>query len=175
MDIARIVDKLTAPLQRRVASMITRVILDGVNDALKTQGVRIEGLGAEPDEDLEHMQPGGLSHVPEIGAEGLALRVGARGDNTVVIALGNRSRRPKGLAAGETAIWSGGAGAGTKILCKANGDVEITPTAKVTIDGDLEVSGEVTANTGTPGASITLTGHLHPSATGPTGAPTPGT
>lgn len=43
--------------------------------------------------------------------------------------------------------------------------------AKLRIEGDVEVTGEVTAKADT--AAVKLSTHVHPSATGPTGVPTP--
>jgi hypothetical protein len=68
-------------------------------------------------------------------------------------------------------MWQSGAGA-LEILIEA--DTQLTlqaPTVRVV--GDLEVTGEVTANADTAPTNLSL--HKHPSAMGPTGAPVPGT
>lgn len=50
----------------------------------------------------------------------------------------------------------------------------LTLTAEnVKIDGELEVTGEAKIMTGTPGAGIALSTHMHPTSVGPTGKPTP--
>lgn len=62
-------------------------------------------------------------------------------------------------------------------LASDNGNsiLRMDSTGTITITGDLEVSGEVTAGNANPPTSVSLTTHTHPSGTGPTGAPTPGT
>ena len=72
-----------------------------------------------------------------------------------------------------------------ELWIKGNGDLDITsikPGGKVTIngveidqEGNLKTPGEVTAKAASPATSVTLSRHLHPTGTGPSGAPTPGT
>ena len=47
--------------------------------------------------------------------------------------------------------------------------------ATFTIDGDLAVTGEVSAQTATPGAEVNLSTHIHPTGVGPSEKPVPGT
>lgn len=62
---------------------------------------------------------------------------------------------------------------------ETEGQVNIKASPKVTIDGNLEVSGfikadgEVTAKAGA--AQVNLSTHIHPTPAGPSSAPTPGT
>jgi hypothetical protein len=72
-----------------------------------------------------------------------------------------------------------------EIWAKGNGDVFITSLASggkinlngVEIDqqGNITAPGDVTAMSGSPGTSVKLSTHLHPTGTGPSGSPTPGT
>ena len=58
------------------------------------------------------------------------------------------------------------------LVLEADGNV--TASGDLTVGGKIDASGEVTAQAG--GAqSVSLSTHTHPSGTGPTGAPTPGT
>lgn len=45
--------------------------------------------------------------------------------------------------------------------------------ANVKVDGELEVTGETKIMTGTPGAGIALSQHVHPTPVGPSSPPTP--
>lgn len=62
-------------------------------------------------------------------------------------------------------------------LASDNGNsiLRMDSSGTITVTGDLVVSGEVTAGNAVPATSVSLTTHTHPSGTGPTGAPTPGT
>jgi hypothetical protein len=100
----------------------------------------------------------GVTQVPiRHGLPGVTVKVnpGAR------VLLFFEGGDPKEPAA---ALWPDGSSC-SEIAIKA-------PT--VTIDGDLFVTGEVTAMSAIPGAQITLSHHLHPTAMGPTSIPTPG-
>jgi hypothetical protein len=59
----------------------------------------------------------------------------------------------------------------TQVYLRKDGTARIV--GNVSIEGDLTVTGEVTAKSGPQ--QVTLGGHLHPTGTGPSGAPTPGT
>jgi phage gp45-like len=173
----RLLKRLMKPLENRVRNMVVRIVVDAVNDAKKFQALKVEGVADEIDDDVEHLQPGGLSHVPLKGAEGVALRVGGRGTNTVALCVSNRSARPKGLQDGETVIYSDGP-TPAKIVLKLDGSIECTPgglSPKLKVNGDIEATGEVTAKSASPATSVTLSQHLHPTAMGPSGTPTPGT
>lgn len=67
-----------------------------------------------------------------------------------------------------------------KLTVHTSGEIEITATSKLTLNGDLKVNGkidatgEVAAKAGTP-AQVRLSTHLHPTPAGPSSAPTPGT
>jgi hypothetical protein len=66
---------------------------------------------------------------------------------------------------------------GTELeLASDNGSsiLRMDSSGTITVTGDLVVSGEVTAGNAVPATSVSLTTHTHPSGTGPTGAPTPG-
>ena len=66
------------------------------------------------------------------------------------------------------------------LLVNTHGDVTIEPGAKVTINGDLSVTGtikagdQITAYSDTP-AQVNLSTHIHSTPAGPSSAPTPGT
>lgn len=67
-----------------------------------------------------------------------------------------------------------------KMTISTSGEIEITATSKLTLNGDLNVVGKIdasqniTALAGTP-ASVGLSTHIHPTPSGPSSSPTPGT
>lgn len=177
-DIQRIVRDMTRPLRRQANMMIARAVVDAVNDGTKFQGLRLLVLSDEMLDEVEHMQPGGLTHSPLAGAECVVLSVGGHRDHPVAVGVSNRDARPKNLEAGETALYSVGTNGGLKIKLLADGGIELTPVGiplgKVRIVGNLEATGEVSAMAGTPG-QVKLSAHLHTAAPGggPTSPPIP--
>lgn len=119
---------LIAPLRRKLSLVASRCVAAIVRDTTQTQNVQAENLGDEAFDQLEHMQPGGLTHVPLAGAEGVRITMAGVYDDSVVVALSNRDARPTGLGAGETALYNAGATQSTVVL-RANGDVEVTLAA----------------------------------------------
>jgi phage baseplate assembly protein V len=120
------VQRLLAPLRRRVQGLVTRCVVSLVNDSLTLQGVQITLLAGQTQEGVERMQQYGFTSVPEPGAEGLALAVGGEGGHRVVIALEDRRYRKTGLAAGEVAQYSR---YGNAVHLKADGSVVVTGTS----------------------------------------------
>jgi phage gp45-like len=170
-----LIHRATASLRHALDMVASRIVVESVQDGSKLQGLKAMALADEPLEDIEHMQPGGLSHVPLAGAEGVLLCIAGRREHPIALCVSNRSTRPTGGQSGETVLYcSAPGGAGIKIKLNADGEIELTPSSKVTIVGDLEVTGEVTANTAVPAEKVTLTQHKHPTAMGPSGAPIPG-
>lgn len=200
----RDIQRLLEPLRRQIALVATKAVIKAIKDSGGLQQLQATMLADDvADESTEHMQPGGLSHVPLAGAEGVFLTVAGVRDDGVLIAVSNRANRPKNSAAGETVVYnagdrqstirlmqdgsivarSGGSNQST-ITMDADGNITVSSAAgrKVTINtveidanGNLSAPGEVTAKSGSPGTSVKLSTHLHGHPMGPTSGPTPGT
>lgn len=107
--------------------------------------------------DAEKLRGTGLTRVPiRHGIPGVRVTVPSGGK----VLLFFENADPKFPAA---ALWPDGS-AVTQIKITA-------PT--LLVEGNIECTGEITAKS--QSAPVTLSGHLHPSATGPVGRPTPGT
>jgi len=107
--------------------------------------------------DAAKLRGTGLTRVPiRHGIPGVHVTVPAGGKVLLFFESGD----PKLPAA---ALWPDGSS------CQ---QIKIT-TPKLIVDGDIECTGEITAKS--QSAPVTLSRHQHPSATGPTGVPTPGT
>lgn len=173
-----LIHRATASLRHRLDMVASRIVVDGVQDSSKLQGLKAVALADEVLDEIEHMQPGGLSHVPLAGAEGVLVCIAGHRDHPIALCVSNRGSRPTGGAPGETVLYcaAAGGGAGVRIRLKADGSIELTPASgkNVKVVGNLDVTGEVTANSAVPAAKVTLTQHKHPTAMGPSGAPVPG-
>lgn len=129
----RVFARLVAPLARRVRIMVGRCVLEAVDDSKKMQTVKVQVLEGMVREDVEHFQPGGLSHVTPKDAEALFLAVGGSSDHGIAIMASDRTKRPTGMAEGETKVYSHH---GSHIYFKSDGSVEIVPG-----DGEVHVGG----------------------------------
>lgn len=147
--------KIMHPLRQRVANMVARGNLERVDDAKKMQLVQLSLLESETRDEVERVQNYGFTSVPEQGAEAAVVFVGGKRDHGLVVAIDDRRYRVKNLESGEVAVYDK---SGSKIVLKANGDIELTPSSgKVKLTGDLEVSGAV-AVAGDIDSDATITG-----------------
>lgn len=150
----RALEKLIAPLRRRVALMVGRCVVNLVNDALKMQAVQINLLSDETLDRVERLQNYGFTSHPRPGAEGLAVAVGGSRNHTVLIVCDDRRYRLTGLAEGEVALYDD---LGSKVVLKRGNVIEVTAATKVhlvtplvemsadaKILGKLDVTGKIT-------------------------------
>lgn len=157
------------PLKNRLMLVASRAVVELTTDTKTMQGSQVSLLPGEVMEP-EHMQPGGLTHVPLPGSEGVYLTVGGVRDDGVLICVSDRRYRPKGLAAGETALYNDApAITQSKILLKADGSIEVMPAAGkgVLVGGSTAAQAQVLGNV----LTAWLSAHTHPTAMGPSGPP----
>jgi phage gp45-like len=130
-----------------------------VDDSTKMQLLQAVLLSDEAREGIERFQNYGFTSVPLEGAEAVIVFVGGRRDHGLALAVDDRRHRLRNLESGDVAVYNN---AGSKIVLKANGDIEITPdSGTVTVTGDLDVSGTLTASTDVVGGGKSLASHTH--------------
>jgi len=140
--------------------------------------------GNEIHDGIELIQQFGLVSVPPLGSYAATLASSGLNDNAFIIGTHNPKHYPKGLKAGETMIHDMG---GQSVYLKADGTIIVNSTktvnvtingsavmtvekGKVSITGDLDVSGTVTGSTDVVGGGKSLKSHVHTS--GKQGSPT---
>ncbi|MGY3873506.1 phage baseplate assembly protein V [Aeromonas dhakensis] len=101
----RDVQKLLAPLQRRLRLIADRAIVTLVNDALQRQGLQLKVLADETADDIERFQNYGHTSVPPVGSEAIVLGVGGARAGLVAIAVEDKSVRPKDLEEGDSCLY----------------------------------------------------------------------
>lgn len=115
-----------------------------------------------------------VAAIKEATGTGTAQAVGYQDVKNKGKALGGEKRMygraPDGTVAAE--IWIHGDGLVEITALAAGGRYKIGKV-EIDADGNLTTPGEITAKAGTP-ALVTLTGHIHPTGTGPSGPATPG-
>lgn len=127
-QITRLVFRQLAPTVRRVNLMISRAVVRRVDDGGLMQRVQLSLLGdsdgddVEVADDVEHLQPFGVSFVPPAGSEVAALCVGGNRDHILALCASSRAHRPTGAQAGEGGLYTL---TGWKVFCDADGHVYI--------------------------------------------------
>lgn len=97
--------RLTAPLLRRMRLIAGRCMLDAVNDDLQKQNVQIRLLAGESASEVENFQQAGFTSVPLPGAVGLYLATGGKRTSLASFLLENKACRKRGLKPGESCIY----------------------------------------------------------------------
>lgn len=158
-DWAKTIDTLSGHVRRlrmTAQGMIARGVVELVNDSLKTQRLQITVLGDDPLDEVEHLQPYGLSFVPPAGAEALALSVGGSSAHTVALCVQHPGERPKGAHPREGGLYNKGE---WRVFVDADGVVCVgskTSAEHIPL-GDM--------------LAQLLAAHTHPTAMGPSGPP----
>jgi phage baseplate assembly protein V len=106
MDFGTIIQRMLRPLSIRVKNIVSRAVVDIVDDSLKLQGLQIKVQADSVRKGVERFQEYGFTSVPAKDAEAVLLQVGGVASHLVVIAVDDRSCRPKGLEEGEVAIYT---------------------------------------------------------------------
>ncbi|MGY1490715.1 phage baseplate assembly protein V [Methylobacillus pratensis] len=101
----RLIDRMLAPIKRRITNMITRVTITAVNSALKTQRVQIGALAGEGKTDIEQFEAYGFTSSPLAGAEGVGLFFCGDRSHGVVICVGDKRFRLTEAKPGEVAMY----------------------------------------------------------------------
>ncbi|KMW74990.1 phage baseplate protein [Photorhabdus luminescens subsp. luminescens] len=116
------INKLTASIQRRVRLLISRGVVNIVNDSLKQQNLQVSLLADEAADDVERFQNYGHSSVPPAGSEAIVLSVSGVRQHLVAIAVDNKNSRMGKLKAGDSALYHL---EGHHVLLTENGVVRI--------------------------------------------------
>lgn len=179
----RDVQKLLAPLQRRLRLIADRAIVTLVNDSLQRQNLQLKVLADEGADDVERFQNYGHTSVPPEGSEAIVLGLGGARAGLVAIAVEHKGYRPKGLEEGDSCLYHL---EGHNLTLRKDGVAELTAkiviisaTEKLTIispdteiQGPLHVTDEITSDADVKAGSISLKGHKHnQSGGGQTSAP----
>lgn len=101
----QVIQKMLAPMHRRVALMVSRAVIVMVNDSLKMQGVQVNLMAGVTRDGVERFQNYGLTSNPHPGAEAIVVSVGGNQDHGIAIAVDDRRYRLTGLAEGEVALY----------------------------------------------------------------------
>lgn len=132
----------------RVRGMISRAVINLVNDEAKLQSLNITLMAGQTTDDVEHFQHYGLTGVPHKGAEGIGFRIGGSAGHTVVLCVDDRRYRLTGLLAGEVALYDD---LGHKVHLTRAGIVidggghqlKMVNLAKLRVEADIDATGQI--------------------------------
>lgn len=151
--------------------IVGRCIITAVRQDKGGELADIELLAGEVRRNVEFLQQFGFSSRPDGDVSGLALFVGGSRENGVVVgSKGNASNMNIDLAPGEVAVHSP---FGSSIVLKKDGSIDLVAGNKIlNFDGELKVTGDVTANVNI--LPISLVKHKHGTGVGPSSPSIPG-
>ncbi|WP_419657670.1 putative phage baseplate assembly protein V [Desulfosarcina variabilis str. Montpellier] len=184
--VARAINRLLAPIARRVRLMARRAVVRLVYDDPRMQELQLAIFAGEVRDKVERWQDYGMTSHPHPGAEALVLALGGNTDHGATVRVDDRRYRLVGLSQGEVAIYDdqgqvvhlmrdntihvygtdhlvADVGADAVITCP---EVTVTASTQVTLDTPLvqctqnmSVGGNlsVTGN-GSFGGGLTMTG-----------------
>lgn len=135
-----LITRVMAPTIRRVNGMVKRGVVRRVTDGARQQLLQLSLGVDEVADEVEHLQPFGLSFVPPAGAEVAALAVGGNADYILALGATSRAHRPTGANEGEGGLHTLD---GWKVFLDDEGNVFIGgdaagATVKVATDAQVE-------------------------------------
>ena len=163
---------MLAPLHRRVANLVARVVVTNVSDVQHLQTLQIGAMAGETLDAAKHYQGYGFSSVPPVGSEGVALFVGGDRAQPLVVAVEHLDSRPTEGDPGDVRVYHQD---GAVILLRAGGDIVISakPGGKVYVDDGGGGTSQLATLADVQGVRNALNGHQH-SYLQPTGGSVPG-
>lgn len=166
------VQRLMAPLRRRIQLLADRAILTLVNDALQRQNLQLKVLAGETHDDVERFQNYGHTSVPPAGAEAIVLGVGGNRSGLVAVVVDHKGSRPHDLEPGDSMLYHQ---EGHHLILTKNGEatlrvkrVNLIATEELhiispstTCQGDFHATGAISSDTDVKAGSISLKTHDH--------------
>jgi phage baseplate assembly protein V len=132
MNIVEQLNRLLDPIRILLNQMATKGSIDSVDDSGAQQTVTVITGDGEVLDQMERIQPMGLTSVPAKDDEVIVLIINGDRDHAVAIQVGSTANRLKGLDEGEVAVYRD---VGNKIVFKANGDLEVTTSGTMNVNG----------------------------------------
>ena len=154
----RYIDRLLAPIRRRITGMITRALVTDVVENLQRQNIQVKMHANESADNIERFQNYGFSSVPPPGSEAILAALGGNLANLIALAVEDKKVRPQGES-GDVFLYHQ---EGHKIRLTKDGKIVITATdvifealnsytiisPETLIQGPLHVTGGISTDLG---------------------------
>lgn len=157
--------KLLGPMSRRLGNMLARGVVSAVNASTKMQTLQLRLMADETKDSVEHFEPYGFTSKPLAGAEHITLFMDGDRSHGVTLVVADRRYRLTTLQDGEVALHDA---YGNKAHFKKDGTLDLVATTKVqitsplvTMSGNLQVTGTITATVDVVGGGKSLKTHTH--------------
>lgn len=124
--------ELLEQAQRKIANMLARGTIAAVDDATQLQSLQVELLADELQDGVENFGSYGFTSVPHPGAEVVAVFPNGTRGHALVVAVGDRRYRMRGLKSGEVALHDD---QGQRVLLGRDG-IEIVTAKELTLRAD---------------------------------------
>lgn len=92
----RYIDRLLAPIKRRITGMLTRAVVSGIVEDLQRQNLQVKMHADESADNIERFQNYGISSFPPEGSEAIVAALGGSLSGLVAIAVEDKKCRPQG-------------------------------------------------------------------------------
>jgi phage baseplate assembly protein V len=153
LGLALLVQRITAPLARKIYTLATRATIVMVDDTGAKQLVQITALNGERLSGVERLQLFGFSGNPPAGCSGLAISIGGSRTHTLFLE-GENGNRKSGLQPGESSHYND---FGDYTLLDKDGNYHIHASTKVFVDApDCETTGNMKV-----GGNLVVVGDSH--------------
>lgn len=129
------ISRMLEPIVSRIYSIISRALLESINDASGIQKVKLSILKGENRDNVERFQDYGFTSTPKAGAEAVVAFVSGNRDHGIVIKIDDRRYRLQGLEEGEVALYTD---EGDSIELKRGGRVVVNSSNIELGSGSLE-------------------------------------
>lgn len=139
MHLLNDLSRMIAPIKTRIKMMISRAIVNLVDDSTAIQLVQLSLMKDETKSNVERIQQFGFSSRPKKGAESVVVFVNGNRDHALVIAVDDSRYRIKNLPEGASIHYDWD---GNYVKLSKEAGIEIdAPNEKVTIkaSGDIEI------------------------------------
>lgn len=128
-------ERWIAPLRRRISMIVARAKMSAVTEGAKgLQKVQFEFMGNTLD-NVEYIEPYGFTSKPKAGAQVAVFFLNGNRDHGIVLSVADGRTRPRGLAEGDTALWTS-SGAIVKLVDSTK-NLEAT-VSKLKIENDSD-------------------------------------
>jgi len=162
------------PLKTRMRLMIARAVVEAVQDDKAGQLADLKDLA----ELVEVFQAYGFTSRAKAGAEAVVVHLNGNPDNPLILAVGDRRYRIKGLAEGEVAIYSDEDDGGTakhRVHLKAGRKIEVHGSTVYVKADSVLLGDDLTAKKLATEDFVNVVYKLHMHATAALGPPVPPT
>lgn len=131
MNALRHIVELIAPLADRVKTLVWSGVVHRTDGSKTLPNLQVEALRGQVMNDVEVVEPYGITSSPEPGCEAFGVSPAGDPDRAVILAAFERRGRPTDLAAGDVALWDR---AGNRVwLHRGDGHLEVVAVSKFTV------------------------------------------